>query len=271
MVFKRNLVWAIAIPLSAACTSGDALQASVAALSAEQCAFFDVNGEVTVCHETASLNNPYTVLKLSTEACAGHDGHWGDYVTSTNPADATYDPTCNGQGCLPEGAPVDLPTTVMCCEGMLPFYGRCSPLACPANSTQTKAGDGYACACNAGYQGVVTWLPWGPWYGSCSPCPAGTYSNEPGAATCTLCPAGTYAGGGATACAECPAGTYSSAPGAATCTWCPAGTWSDEGATACAPLTCPICITVDPCYPAVCDPNNVAQGCVIVPNPGCLP
>ena len=56
--------------------------------------------------------------------------------------------------------------------------------------------------------------------------------------SCTFCPAGSYSFEGATSCNTCPAGTYSGSGGAGSCTQCPAGTYSFEGATACLTL-CP--------------------------------
>ncbi len=78
------------------------------ALTAEQCAYFDVNGKNQICHHTSSVNKPYTIIKTNEAGCiSGHAGHDGDYITSTDPNSPTYDPTCSGGGCLPSGAPCD--------------------------------------------------------------------------------------------------------------------------------------------------------------------
>ncbi len=74
--------------------------------------------------------------------------------------------------------------------------------------------------------------------GSCTQCPAGSFSGALGATTCTLCPAGTYSGTvGATsaaACLPCPAGTVSTVAGSATCSVCPAATpYSTVNSTEC--------------------------------------
>ena len=74
--------------------------------------------------------------------------------------------------------------------------------------------------------------------GSCTLCPAGTYSILYGSSgACDPCPAGTYSAEGASACTACPVGTYSGNGGNGSCTPCPAGTSSNEGASTC--TTCP--------------------------------
>lgn len=94
------------------------------ALSAAQCGYFDVNGKVQICHKTSSVAHPYTILRLSEEACInGHVAHGGDYVTSTDPNSPLYDPTCQGGGCLPVSAPCD--ATVPCCDGSTCTDGVC--------------------------------------------------------------------------------------------------------------------------------------------------
>jgi len=68
-----------------------------------------------------------------------------------------------------------------------------------------------------------------PWFGKCTKCNVGTYSDVRGAAT-------------ADTCKQCKVGTYSDIPGAATCTKCNAGTYSDvTGATTAD--TCTKCLT----------------------------
>ena len=64
--------------------------------------------KVTICHHTGSASHPYTIIKTSEQGCvSGHAGHSGDYITSTDPSSPTYDPTCQGGGCLPVNAPCD--------------------------------------------------------------------------------------------------------------------------------------------------------------------
>lgn len=46
---------------------------------------------------------------------------------------AVNDPTCQGGGCLPEGAPVD--STLPCCEGLSAQNGVCAAAGCPAGLT----------------------------------------------------------------------------------------------------------------------------------------
>lgn len=91
-----------------------------AALTAEQCHYFDVNGKTLICHATGSTKNPYVLLKVSEEACVeAHTQHSGDYV-------AVNDPTCQGLGCLPEDAPCD--PLVPCCGGGVCTNGVCTNL-----------------------------------------------------------------------------------------------------------------------------------------------
>ena len=89
------------------------------ALTEEQCNFFQSDGKVQICHRTSSPTKPYTIIKVSTQGCIdGHAAHDGDYV-------AVNDPTCNGQGCYPVGAPFD--GTVECCDYLWQdASGRCA-------------------------------------------------------------------------------------------------------------------------------------------------
>ena len=72
--------------------------------------------------------------------------------------------------------------------------------------------------------------------GTCSTCPAGTFTDVEGSSICTKCPAGTFNDTlGATSklnCTNCPAGTFS-IEGSSSCTNCPAGTFRDEGSLSC--------------------------------------
>ncbi len=98
------------------------------ALTVEQCNYFDINGTIQICHELG--NGKFRILKLSEQACINaHGAHATDYVTSTDPNSPLYDPTCNGQGCLPEGAPCD--ATIEPCEGLVCQNGvvSCAPPA----------------------------------------------------------------------------------------------------------------------------------------------
>jgi hypothetical protein len=123
------------------------------ALTAAQCDYFDVNGKVTICHKTASVKNPYTVLKISEQACiSAHASHAGDYV-------AVNDPTCQGGGCLPQGAPCD--ATLPCCSGSTCTGGvcvqNCVPTTCEAQGAvcgtiPDGCGDTLDCGgCGPGY------------------------------------------------------------------------------------------------------------------------
>jgi hypothetical protein len=99
--------------------STDHLGSAQSALSADQCDYFQVGGKTRICHATGSAKNPYVILNVSDAACvSSHAAHPADYV-------AVGDATCNGQGCLPEGAPSD--PTIACCDGLTPTNGTCQP------------------------------------------------------------------------------------------------------------------------------------------------
>ena len=101
------------------------------ALIAEQCSYFAANDRVTICHHTSSARNPYVIVRTNIAACAGHSGHNGDYI-------AVDDPTCNGGGCFPAGAPYD--GSVECCEGLAPVDGYCTAVsACPCTGMTLPA------------------------------------------------------------------------------------------------------------------------------------
>lgn len=124
-----HLIAIAALPLMAGCTGSQPgpVGTSAAALTADQCNYFEVDGKVRICHKTSSTKNPYTVLNISDNACINaHAGHAGDYV-------AANDPTCQGGGCLPEGAPVD--NTLPCCESLSDVNGVCAAAGCAPGLT----------------------------------------------------------------------------------------------------------------------------------------
>ncbi|WP_437522135.1 calcium-binding EGF-like domain-containing protein [Sorangium sp. So ce726] len=132
----------------------EAVGESQDALTAAQCSYYTVNGKVQICHRTGSATHPYSILKISQTACVNaHVLHAGDYV-------AVNDPDCQGDGCLPEGAPCD--TTLPCCEGFSCTGGtctpnvsdNCSPSPCQNGSTCTSSASGYTCTCVPGYTGT---------------------------------------------------------------------------------------------------------------------
>lgn len=109
---------------AAACVPGaedSDLALTAAALTADQCTFFEADGKVQICHHTGSSKKPYTVLRTSLEGCVdGHADHALDYV-------AYGDPTCQQLGCYPVGAPAD--SLVPCCEGLgIDADGLCADL-----------------------------------------------------------------------------------------------------------------------------------------------
>ncbi|WP_437682007.1 hypothetical protein [Sorangium sp. So ce131] len=119
------------INLAAGCSGAatdEKVGAAESALTPGQCEYFDVNGTVRICHKTNSTTHPYTVLKLSEQACINaHAQHAGDYV-------AVNDPTCQGGACLPLNAPCD--ATLPCCSGATCTNGTCvstcTPTTCEA-------------------------------------------------------------------------------------------------------------------------------------------
>ncbi|HTN83587.1 MAG TPA: calcium-binding EGF-like domain-containing protein [Sorangium sp.] len=120
------------------------------ALTAAQCSYFDVNGKVTICHHTGSVNHPYTIIKTSEQSCVnGHAGHAHDYV-------AVGDPTCQGSGCLPVNAPCD--ATLPCCDGLLCQNGTCTDSCasapCQNGGACAATESGYACTCAPGWTGT---------------------------------------------------------------------------------------------------------------------
>ncbi len=111
------------------------------ALTAEQCEYFDVNGTVQICHSLG--NGKFKILKLSDQGCInGHTSHAADYV-------AVGDPTCQGNGCLPQDAPCD--ATLPCCDGSTCTNGvcvaadPCNPNPCGYGEACVATGNGYYC------------------------------------------------------------------------------------------------------------------------------
>ena len=133
-------------------------------LDGDQCVYFDVNGRDTICHHTGSTSHPFTLIKISDQACInGHSGHAGDYVTSLDPASSLYDPTCNGQGCLPAAAPCD--GTLECCTGSCvsgTCVDPCSPNPCQNGGSCAASGSSYACTCTGGFTGTNCETPPAP-------------------------------------------------------------------------------------------------------------
>ena len=132
-------------------------------LDGDQCIFFDVNGKDTICHHTGSVSHPFTLIKISDQACInGHAGHAEDYITSLDPASSLYDPTCNGQGCLPTAAPCD--GTLDCCTGSCvsgTCVDPCSPNPCQNGGTCASSGSSFTCTCPSGFTGTTCETPAG--------------------------------------------------------------------------------------------------------------
>ncbi|MFO0624974.1 MAG: hypothetical protein U0325_05100 [Polyangiales bacterium] len=114
-----------ALALVSACGGDRAdLAQGHASLTADQCSYFAAGDTVTICHRTGAARRPYTILRTNVASCGGHAGHDGDYIASSDPRSPLYDPTCNGQGCLPAGAPAD--GTIECCAGLTNVGGVCA-------------------------------------------------------------------------------------------------------------------------------------------------
>lgn len=125
----------LALPLLFACGEGVEIgedTTATSALTAAQCSYFAEGDKVTICHKTGSTKKPYQILRTNIASCGGHSAHDGDYV-------ALADPTCNGQGCFPEGAPWD--GSVECCEGLAPVDGYCAVTTPPAGCMGLPAAD----------------------------------------------------------------------------------------------------------------------------------
>lgn len=114
------------------------------ALTAQQCSYFAVGDKVQICHRTGSAKNPYVIVRTNVASCGGHALHVGDYVTSSDPTSAIYDPTCNNQGCLPAGAPSD--PSIECCDGTASVNGVCAVIDPCA---PTAVDDGNPCTVDA--------------------------------------------------------------------------------------------------------------------------
>ncbi|WP_437660827.1 FG-GAP-like repeat-containing protein [Sorangium sp. So ce1182] len=275
---KSSLLAYLAIPafstlLLASCTSAgpsaadsdddEAVGEAHGALTPEQCNYFDVSGTVQICHKTGSATKPYTIIRISDQACInGHSAHAGDYVTSLDPSSPLYDPTCGGLGCLAVNAPCD--ATVPCCDGLTCQSGTCTDVDecalgtdnCDANAACTNTTGSFSCACNAGYSGDgVTCTDVDECALGADNCGANAAcTNTPGSFTCACDPG--YSGDGVTCTDidECALGAdncganaaCTNTPGSFTCA-CDAG-YSGDGVT---------CTDVDECAAATanCDAN----------------
>ncbi|AUX33647.1 calcium-binding EGF-like domain-containing protein [Sorangium sp. So ce296] len=254
-----SLLHALTIPalstlLLAGCTSagpsaadgdenGDAVGGGHDALTPEQCTYFDPGGTVQICHHTGSATKPYTILRISDKACINaHSAHDGDYITSTDPSSPLYDPTCNGQGCLPVNAPCD--ATLPCCDGLLCQNGTCTdPCAsapCQNGGACAATESGYTCTCAPGWTGtncetnIDECAP--------SPCVHGTCNDEVDGYTCTCAPgfSGTNCETNIDDCASgpCVHGACNDQVNGYTCTCAPGWTGTTCETAVCVPTTC---------------------------------
>ena len=152
------------LALSCATPTEETVGTAAAALSADQCSFFDVAGKVTICHATGAEKNPVVVIRVARDSCVNaHAEHAGDFVA--------VDGNCGPDACLAPQAPCD--ETLPCCEG------TCSDGVCAAASSGPAAayttdpsdprnvavcfGDGYlvvpSCTCTYTTEFPGAWLP----------------------------------------------------------------------------------------------------------------
>ncbi|HTN92679.1 MAG TPA: calcium-binding EGF-like domain-containing protein [Sorangium sp.] len=260
--------------LGGACTGAETdhehVDSADSALTGAQCDYFDVNGKVQICHLTSSATHPYTIIKTSVQGCInGHADHPGDYITSTDPSSPTYDPTCQGGGCLPVGAPTD--GTLECCDGLISQNGTCVDLCagvtCAASDQCHAAGtcnpadgtcsnpavaDGTACSDGDGCSVTDACIA-GTCTGSSNPCQnGGTCQSVSNAYTCSCAPG--YEGGNCETAACVP--TTCAAQGA-TCGTIPDGC----GGT----LTCGSCAAGSTCEDGTCQPSGPVCPCEALP------
>jgi hypothetical protein len=120
MIPLRFLLTAIGVGvIAASCSSETPSQQAPQHLSTAQCAEFEENGRVTICHATGSLRNPIVVLRISESACiSAHSSHPDDRIA--------VDGDCGPTACLPAGAPHD--ATLRCCDGLVVRNERCVDL-----------------------------------------------------------------------------------------------------------------------------------------------
>ena len=152
-----------ALSLTGGCSgsAAPALDKASQSLEEAQCVYFDVNGKDTICHHTGSVSHPFTLIRISDQACIdGHSGHAEDYITSLDPTSSLYDPTCNGQGCLPTAAPCD--GTLECCTGSCvsgACVDPCTPDPCQNGGTCAASGSSFTCTCTGGFTGTNCEIP----------------------------------------------------------------------------------------------------------------
>eukprot|EP00698_Gefionella_okellyi_P008963 TRINITY_DN2250_c0_g1_i1.p1 TRINITY_DN2250_c0_g1~~TRINITY_DN2250_c0_g1_i1.p1 ORF type:complete len:1110 (+),score=143.24 TRINITY_DN2250_c0_g1_i1:55-3330(+) len=143
----------------------------------------------------------------------------------------------------------------------------------PLTHNRTGAVWIYPVGCQPGYfgqlatQGSCSECPAGSYSGAgasvCSSCGLGTYSSDPGASTasaCTVCPAGTYCNvTGLSAALQCAAGFFGTAQSAMNCSSCPAGTFNlNTGASSAG--ACVPCSTGSYCVEATGSPIGCPPG-----------
>ena len=137
------VVFAIGLPLGCGANRGSepSVESRTSALTADQCSYFQIGGKTRICHATGSAKNPYVILDLAEAACvSSHAAHPADFVAVENSS-------CNGQGCLPQGAPSD--PTLACCEGLAPSNGTCQPTNPCLGVTCTASDQCHVSACDS--------------------------------------------------------------------------------------------------------------------------
>jgi len=128
----RKIVFLLAIGVLSCTSEEGTLGTHSAALTDEQCNYYEEGGRVTICHRTGSFTNPVAKIVVSGSACLNaHADHPGDFIA--------VDGNCGPDACLADFSPCD--GTPVCCDGLLCVDGACQSCAgvnCDDNNQCTE-------------------------------------------------------------------------------------------------------------------------------------
>jgi hypothetical protein len=153
------------------------------ALTTEQCQYFSVDGQVTICQAPKTPKKPVKVLTVTEAVCEKRVG--GDYWIAV-------DGDCGPGACLADGSPCD--AVPGCCSGFACTKGvctnidDCSPSPCQNGGSCTDGVNSYTCSCAPGFTGTNCETD----INECSPNPClngGSCTDGVNSYTCT-CPTG---------------------------------------------------------------------------------